>query len=155
MIPQTYLAVFNHENFYKSQYNWEYFHVPIIFEPSEYQKGKYLILNVDQTWDGSPARDFTVKVYWAVPEGDAKLFNYDIFTNMIHMDGSEPSGFLDSDYRTGEVHEAYNAPLRCFYYYHDTEETFDVCSLYECPKNENQVYMCLFDVNAQARNCQC
>jgi len=32
------------------------------------------------------------------------------------MDGSSPSGFIESEWRSGEEHPMPNDPLRCFYY---------------------------------------
>jgi hypothetical protein len=40
-------------------------------------------------------------LYANVPEDTVFLRNIDGFTNMLHMDGSIPSGFSVSEYRTG------------------------------------------------------
>jgi hypothetical protein len=40
----------------------------------------------------------------------------------MNMDGSEPSGFLWSDWRTGVTHPHPNDPLREFYFSNDTDE---------------------------------
>ena len=35
---------------------------------------------------------------------------------MMHMDGSKPTGFIESEFSTGVTHPMPNDPLRCFYY---------------------------------------
>ena len=35
---------------------------------------------------------------------------------MMHMDGSKPTGFIESTYSNGVEHPMPNDPLRCFYY---------------------------------------
>lgn len=44
----------------------------------------------------------------------------------MNMDGSEPSGFYWSDWRTGVTHEHPNQPLREFYFSGGDEQWYDV-----------------------------
>ena len=55
--------------------------------------------------------------------------NLDQYANMMHMDGSRPTGFIDSTYSTGVVHPMPNDPLRCFYYQH-AQYSFKNCTDY-------------------------
>jgi hypothetical protein len=84
---------------------------------------------VSNDWYGSPVRDYTVMAYLKAPEDTVWITNSAGYTNMMHMDGSKPTGFIDSEYSTGVVHNAPNDPLRCFYYQHENL-SFKSCTEY-------------------------
>ena len=46
----------------------------------------------------------------------------------MNMDGSKPTGFIESDYTNGVEHSMPNDPLRCFYYEH--AGSFKSCTEY-------------------------
>lgn len=50
---------------------------------------------VKYDWFGQPIKDFTVSVYSKM---DLEIRNEEGETNMWHMDGNYPSGFLKSNY---------------------------------------------------------
>jgi hypothetical protein len=82
---------------------------------------------------------------------------------MMHMDGSEPSGFADSSYRSGVVHEVPTPPLRCFNTTHEGQGLTS-CSLYtETELNcqglqyysSTYNYICRSSLFSQEEECNC
>jgi hypothetical protein len=115
--PIVYFSVSNDrtgERWYK--YYYEQYHNPMLIGPSKYQAGDNFSITVSNDWYGSPARDFTVMLYSKIPEGTVWITNVDGYSNMMNMDGSLPTGFIESNYTTGIEHSMPNDPLRCFYY---------------------------------------
>ena len=116
-MPLVYFKVTNtRTNISKYKYYYEYYHNPLLISPTSYNPGDTLRIYVDQKWAGSPARDFTVMVYSQMAPESTWIVNTDGLSNMMHMDGSKPTGFLKSTYFNGEVHHPPNDPLRCYYY---------------------------------------
>jgi hypothetical protein len=96
------------------------------------------------------------------------------------MDGSKPTGFIESTYFNGEIHPYPNIPLRCFYYDHPNEN-FVNCGEYswiprddddtdpnpedDWPKYQNYceylgydpsfIYTCYYDLWGEVDKCLC
>ena len=103
------------ESWYK--YYYEQYHDPMLIGPSSYQVGDTFDITVSNDWYGSPSRDYTIMAYLAVPEDSVFITTADEgYANMMHMDGSKPTGFIESEWSTGVSHPMPNDPLRCFYY---------------------------------------
>lgn len=115
-MPLVYIQVTNRrtgEQWY--QYYYESYHNPILVGPQSYQVGDTFEIGIYWQWGGSTTRDFTVKVYGLL-DGNTWVLNSDGYANQMNMDGSEPSGFYVSDWRTGVTHPHPNQPLREFYF---------------------------------------
>lgn len=102
------------ERWYK--YYYEQYHNPMLIAPSSYIAGDTFTITVSNDWYGTPSRDYTIMLYSKIEEGSSWIKNSDGYANMMHMDGSLPTGFVNSTYSTGVVHAMPNDPLRCFYY---------------------------------------
>ena len=63
---------------------------------ADYEAGDVFTMEINYYWDLFFAKDYTIKVYT-----NQELEVRDSYgeTNMIHMDGQEPSGFTKSDFR--------------------------------------------------------
>jgi hypothetical protein len=68
-------------------------------------------------------------LYAKINKDEVWIKNTDGYANMMHMDGSKPTGFVESNYTTGVVHNMPNDPLRCFYYAHENL-SFRSCTEY-------------------------
>ena len=104
-LPLVYLKVTNtrtNANSYK--YYYEYYHNPLLIDPYSYLPGDTYRIYIDQQWAGSPARDFTVMVYSPIDPAHSWILNEEGYSNMLHMDGTKPTGFIESDYFNGQVH---------------------------------------------------
>jgi len=127
MDPNSYgipLTVFTVQNMRTeeswSQYYYEFYHNPILVGPSSYNASDEFELMVKFYWAGSPTRDFTVSMY-ALLDNNTWILNEDGYANQMNMDGSEPSGFHESNWRTNVTHELPNAPLRGWYFVENDE----------------------------------
>ena len=69
---------------------------PYQIAESDYEAGDEFTMEIDYLWDTFYAKDYTIKVYTA-QELEVRDANGE--TNMIHMDGQEPSGFTKSNFR--------------------------------------------------------
>ena len=61
-----------------------------------YSPGTVFILGVSWTWGGNPNADFTVKVYSKY--SGVNILNTASTNNVIHYNGSSPSGYTNSSY---------------------------------------------------------
>lgn len=66
---------------------------------TSYDAGTVWTVNITVTWFDSPTPDYTLKVY---STQDLEILDFDGETNQINYNGDCPSGFTNSDYRTGE-----------------------------------------------------
>jgi hypothetical protein len=62
---------------------------------TSYNGGDKFKVVVQYTWDQQPAKDYTVKIY---SKQNLEVKDANGATNMIHMDGQQPSGFTSSTY---------------------------------------------------------
>jgi hypothetical protein len=67
-----------------------------LVDEADYSAGDVFTMEVDYSWDMFYVKDYTIKVY-SSQTLDVKDFNGE--TNMIHMDGQQPSGFTESTYK--------------------------------------------------------
>ena len=81
-------------------YKWYYdqFHYPYLIKEADYASRDVFEVTVLWDWKGYQANDYTIKVYSR--QREIQLFDEKFETNMIHMDGQEPSGFTKSKYRS-------------------------------------------------------
>ena len=70
--------------------DFDLFHWPIHILESNYSAGDKFIIWIQYTWDGYPARDYTLKVY---SKQKLTVLDIDGASNMWHMDGQFPSRF--------------------------------------------------------------
>jgi len=142
-IPLTYIYVTNmrtNENWY--QYYYEVYHNPIIVSPDSYDAGDEFSIYVYYQWAGSPTRDFTTTLY-AKNDADTWILINDGYANQMNMDGSEPSGFYWSDWRTGVEHDHPNEPLRGWYFVEDADsedQWYDPSDDYYCYDETYEFY---------------
>jgi hypothetical protein len=76
------------------KYVSDQFSYPILV--TSYNAGDIFKVVVKYMWFDSPAKDYTVKIY---SKQTLEVKNSSGETNVIHMDGQEPSGFTTSTYR--------------------------------------------------------
>ena len=72
-------------------YFWDYAHSPLHIKEGEYRAGQTFDIMVKYEWYGSPARDFTVKIY--SKHNETQLTDSAGYANMLYTDGREPSEF--------------------------------------------------------------
>ena len=88
------LYIYKNDVLLENVYYFDYLNYPYLIEEADYEAGDVFKLNVDYFYFSSPVkRDYTVKVY---SKQDLSIVDEDGNTNMLHMDGSEPSGFDSS-----------------------------------------------------------
>ena len=63
---------------------------------ADYSAGDVFTMEVNYSWDLFYAKDYTIKVF---SNQQLEVLDSNGETNMIHMDGQEPSGFTKSDFR--------------------------------------------------------
>lgn len=65
--------------------------MPVLISEAQYKAGDKIRLEVIYSWMlGVAPRDYTIMVY---SKQDLKIKDANGHTNMLHMDGQEPSGF--------------------------------------------------------------
>ena len=142
-IPIIYFQVTNqrtNEQWY--QYYYESYHNPILVGPTSYNAGDEFEIIADWNWAGSPTRDFTVGLY-ALLDNNTWILNEEGYANQMNMDGSEPSGFYWSDWRTDVTHSHPNDPLREWYWYEDSDsedQWYDSSDEYYCYDEQYEYY---------------
>lgn len=77
---------------YEEQWN-----EPFMVAEADYAAGDVFTMEIDYQWDFFYAKDYTIKVY---SKQTLEVKDSKGETNMIHMDGKEPSGFTWSNYRS-------------------------------------------------------
>jgi hypothetical protein len=95
--PQVTYTVKKNGNILKTMTYEEQWIEPYLVAESTYAAGDAFTMEIDYYWDTFYAKDYTIKVYskQTLSVKDSKGN-----TNMIHMDGKEPSGFTKSKYRS-------------------------------------------------------
>ena len=129
-VPAIYFTVKNErtsDRWYK--YYYESYHNPMLIAPGSFQPGDKFKITVSNDWYGMPSRDFTLMLYAKIDKDTVWITNDGNYANMMHMDGSKPTGFIDSEYSNGIEHSMPNHPLRCFYYQHE-RQSFKSCTEY-------------------------
>ena len=76
------------------QYVSDQFSYPILI--TSYNAGDVFKVRAKYLWLGSPAKDYTVKIY---SKQSLEVKNFLGQTNILHMDGQLPTGFTDSSFR--------------------------------------------------------
>lgn len=76
------------------QFGSDQFSYPILI--TSYSAGDVYKVRAAYTWFNSPSPDYTVKIY---SKQTLQVKSSTSTTNMIHMDGSSPSGFTNSTYK--------------------------------------------------------
>ena len=69
---------------------------PYMVAEADYSAGDVFTMEVNYNWLFLSAKDYTVKVF---SKQQLQVLDSNGETNMIHMDGQEPSGFTKSGYR--------------------------------------------------------
>ena len=83
------------ENSYFGEYfDMDQFSHPILL--TSYNANDSFTLKVRYLWMGSPAKDYTVRIY---SKQKLEVLDSHGKTNMLHMDGQLPTGFTNSSYR--------------------------------------------------------
>ena len=96
--PLAKLEVFDAStnNRFEYQYYLEQFHRPIMVPALTARDVSTFKIQVTYEFMGSPHPDYTVKVY---SKHDRPLKDSSGNTNMVHMDGQQPSGFTNSQFK--------------------------------------------------------
>jgi len=91
--PVAYIVIYKGSVSQGYKYYLDQTHKPIIMSSSNHGAGQEYKIYVQYEWLGSPAKDYTLKVYSKYANSQIKDTNGN--TNMLNMDGSSPSGFKD------------------------------------------------------------
>lgn len=92
---QVTMTLFQNGEQIKSQVYDEYEIYPLYVHQNDYAGTDQFALQVVYEYYGSTKEDFTVKVY---SKQDIWIKDPEGYSNQIHMDGREPSGFTSSRY---------------------------------------------------------
>jgi len=91
--PMIYTKIYKNDEMFEYYY-FDYYHEPMMFAEADYEAGDIFTIEYDTMWFFSPIpRDYTIKVY---SSQDLEIKDSDGNTNMLHMDGQQPSGFESS-----------------------------------------------------------
>jgi hypothetical protein len=69
--------------------------MPVLVNAGDYVAGDVFRMQVTYDWFGNVPRDYTVKVY---SKQSLTVRDENGNKNMVHMDGTSPSGFTSSSY---------------------------------------------------------
>ena len=96
LFPVVYFAVYKGTRMLVDNYYVDQYHRPILMTAAQNKYSRQYTIYVQYEFAGSPHNDYTLKAY---SKYNQPVYNSKHEVNEIHMDGSEPRGFTNSDFK--------------------------------------------------------